>query len=368
MRNLAILSPNQDGYSETFIQAHRNLPFNIKFYYGGWLPDKLEGFGSLFQFTFIEKIKNKLSKHLNVSEQALSFSLMREKVDCVLAEYGPTACGCLKAVKGLNIPMIVHFHGFDASRISTLHEFGEPYKDVFAYASRIIVVSKRMKNDLIGLGCPANKIELSVYGPNPLFFENDPGYESQQFLSVGRFTEKKAPNLTIMAFQQVVKKYPQAKLVMAGDGELLNSCKELVKELELGNNVEFKGALPPAEIKKLMQVSIAFVQHSVVAKSGDSEGTPVAILEAQAASLPVVSTYHAGIPDVVIDGVTGMLVEEFDTAGMANAMIQLFEDRQLIRMLGRNARERISANFTLEKHLAILTKSIDDTFHVPHAM
>ena len=355
MKSLAIFSPNRDGYSETFIQAHRNLPFKIKVYYGGWLPNKLEGFGSLYKFNFIEKVKYKLIENLNVSEHALAFSLSRQKIDCVLAEYGPTACCTLKVVKKLKIPMVVHFHGFDASRKSTLDQFGVQYKEVFKYAFKIIVVSKQMGINLIKLGCPANKIELAVYGPNPIYFENSPILESQQFLAVGRFTGKKAPNLTILAFKKVVTTFPSAKLIMVGDGELFESCKKLARELLLDKHIGFTGVLSPIEINRLMNKSIAFVQHSIVAENGDSEGTPVAILEAQAAGLPVISTYHAGIPDVVINNETGLLVEEQDINGMANNMIRILSEKGLAEKLGLAGRKRILENFSMEKHLVALT-------------
>ena len=165
--------------------------------------------------------------------------------------------------------------------------------------------------------------------------------------------------LPISAFKKVVETYSDAKLIMIGDGALLNACKNLVKLWGLSDSVEFKGILNQAEIREVFQNSIAFVQHSIIADSGDTEGTPVAVLEAQAAALPVISTYHAGIPDVVINNETGLLVEEHDIDGMANNMLRILQEEGLARKLGVAGRKRIIQNFSRENNLLILKKIVD---------
>jgi glycosyltransferase involved in cell wall biosynthesis len=94
-----------------------------------------------------------------------------------------------------------------------------------------------------------------------------------------------------------------------------------------------------------------FVQHSVEASNGDSEGTPVGILEAGASSLPVVATRHAGIPDVVVEGQTGFLVDERDTTAMAAQMLRLAQDSELAARLGSAARLHVERNFSQEQSL-----------------
>ena len=104
----------------------------------------------------------------------------------------------------------------------------------------------------------------------------------------------------------------------------------------------------------------AFVQHSVTAADGDSEGTPVAILEAGAAGLPVVSTRHAGIPEVVVEGKTGLLVDEGRTDEMAQHMLTLANDPGLADELGRNAALHVRRHYTM-------TRSINRLAHVLEA-
>jgi len=358
IKTIAIFSPIRNSYSETFIQAHKKLPFTIKFYYDGELPTKLEGEENITQFSLWQRAKKKLNNRFDFHEHALINSLKKEKIDFVLAEYGTTACATLKVVQYLKIPMMVHFHGYDASIKKVLADYKEPYKKLFHYAKAVIAVSNKMKETLIKAGCPDDKIIVSVYGPDPGFFDIHHLYHTQQFIAVGRFVEKKAPGVTILAFKKVAAKYPNATLVMVGDGELLNDCKKLVIESGLEKRVTFKGVQSSAEIQLLMEGSIAFVQHSVTAENGDSEGTPVAILEAQAAGLPVLSTFHAGIPDVVIHNHTGILVNEFDVNGMAESMFRILNEDALARTLGQNAKQNMKQFFTLEKHLDTLTDII----------
>ena len=362
-KTLAIFSPVQNAYSESFIQAHRRLDFKIKFYYGNYLPNALESDKNIFDSSISSRIKRRLLRVVGLEEKKLLYSLRKEKVDVVLAEYGPTAAESLDHIKQAKLPLIVHFHGFDASDKGTIQKYNQ-YKEVFEYANKVIAVSNKMKEVLLNLGCPEDKLVLNTYGPDDSFFSLKPGYKQPYFVAVGRFVPKKAPHLTIQAFKKVVEKFPDAKLIMAGDGYLLEECRTLSAALGLKDNVVFAGVLNKEEIKVLFQNSIAFVQHSVVAETGDSEGTPVAILEAQAAGLPVISTYHAGIPDVVLNGETGLLVEEHDVEGMSKNMIRVLEEEGLANRLGEAARKRVKQHFTMEKHLKkideIISKSLDD--------
>jgi glycosyltransferase involved in cell wall biosynthesis len=170
-------------------------------------------------------------------------------------------------------------------------------------------------------------------------------------LSVGRFVEKKAPQLTIEAFALAHRVDPAARLRMVGDGPLLEKCRELAKQLLPADAVTLLGTQPHAAIEAEMRRARCFVQHSVEAESGDSEGTPVAILEAGASGLPVISTRHGGIPEVIVEGETGFLVDEKDVRGMATQMTRLIRAPALAAQLGLAARRRIETVFTTERSL-----------------
>jgi colanic acid/amylovoran biosynthesis glycosyltransferase len=360
MIKLAILSPNQNADSSTFISAHKRLPFNVYFYYGGHIPERLEPYG-LLQYDN----NTKFIEGLNLREATLRSSLKREGINCVMAEFGLTAAESLNTVKSLKLPLVVIFHGFDASVKLILLRYHSRYREVFHYATYVVVVSKKMADDLLRLGCPKEKLVVSYCGANMEFLSIKPQFNKKQFVAVGRFVEKKAPYLTIAAFKRIVAVHPDATLMFIGEGTLLNRCKQLVTDWELQSNVRFTGYLTPQAIKVIFSESLAFVQHSVTAENGDSEGTPVAIMEASAAGLPVISTLHAGIPDIVLDGETGFLVEEFDTIGMSKAMIKVLENPKLAKQLGEAAKSRIEKNFTLSIHLKCLEKLITKACRLP---
>lgn len=356
---LAIFSPSEKAYSETFIQAHRLLPFRVKYFYDGYIPSQLEGTGNLQRFTLLQRIQKKIGKHLSMREWALLNELKREIPDCVLAEYGPTGVESLPVLKHLNIRLIVHFHGYDASVHAILEKYRSGYQKLFAYACKVIVVSRKMEEALLAMGCLPEKLVLSPYGPDPGYLQLNPEYSKICFVAVGRFIAKKAPTHTLNAFAKVVARHPGAMLVMVGEGELLEDCRTLCIQLGLDKQVSFPGVCSKEKIQQLFKTSLGFVQHSVTAADGDSEGTPVAILEAQAAGLPVIATRHAGIPDVVLHNETGLLVEEGDIDGMAENMLRLINEAGLAKQMGQEGRLRISRHFTMEQHLATVAGCIE---------
>ncbi len=177
----------------------------------------------------------------------------------------------------------------------------------------------------------------------------EPGRAAPSFLAVGRFVEKKAPDVTLRAFAEVRQQVPDARLVMVGDGPLLASCRDLSTSLHIADRVEFLGSQPHTVVEGLMRQARAFVQHSVRASNGDCEGTPVSILEAGASGLPVVSTRHGGIVDVVIERGTGILVDEHDVGGMAAGMLELARRPEFADELGTQARLHVRENFSVER-------------------
>ena len=255
----------------------------------------------------------------------------------------------LNVCQELNIPLVVHFHGYDAYLQELLDRHKTAYKRMFDYASAIIAVSRHMTEQLVNLGAPAEKVFYNPYGVEIAKFKQASVLSSPlQVLAVGRFVEKKAPYLTILAFNKVLERLPEARLVMVGAGILHDVCSKLIKALHIEHAVELKGIVNHDGVAALMQQSRVFVQHSLVPASGDTEGTPVAILEAGAAGLPVVSTRHAGITDVVIHGKTGFLVDEGDIDAMSDYVYQLLNNPELASEMGKNAREHICENYNME--------------------
>lgn len=365
--NLAILSPSFNAYSETFIQAHKELiQANTHYYYGGDTPIFLDG--KIRITNIFNRLKNKIrgkikQDPLYEARQNLQDSFKENKIEVVLAEYGPTGMNVLPVCKALNLPLIVHFHGYDASREKVIKDY-DNYLAIYDYASYIVAVSKVMQTKLQALGCPSEKLILNTYGPNDSFLQITPSSDQKQLVGIGRFVDKKAPYYTILAFKEVVKAHPNAQLILGGNGPLWNTCQNLIKYWELQDNIKLPGILKPVEYQKLLESSRAFVQHSITAEDGDMEGTPLAVLEAAAASVPVISTYHAGIPDVIIHQETGLLCQEHDVDMMAKHMKQLLSDKSYAMSLGKKSRQRVQENFSMDNHIHTLNQLIQQSIRV----
>lgn len=363
--NLCIVEPNKGAFSETFIREHNNrLAGKKRILYGGAFP--------LFDHNGNYLIKSKLGlisyliqkrifkkEQIRVRSTALINYLKSEHIDVVLAEYGMVGAMITKVCKTLKIPLIVHFHGADIYHQPTIYKFKKLYKELFNYATAIVAVSGDMVLELEKKGADSNKIHQLSCGVDVNAFPKINLLESKRnFIAIGRFVEKKSPLSIVKAFSILLKKFPDAKLWMVGDGPLLNETRLLIKALDISLSIILTGILNPEEIKLLIKQSRCFIQHSVTAKNGDKEGTPVTILEAGSSGLAIVSTLHGGITEAVINNVTGYLVAEHDIEGMAECMIKIAENVNLAASLGNKAAQHIRSNFNIEDRIAALNDII----------
>jgi colanic acid/amylovoran biosynthesis glycosyltransferase len=348
---ISFVSPEAGLYSETFIKnLKEGLPGKIYHCYGGLVPTKFDG--KVFSNTYgvIPRVLKRAGL-LKFSSKEYSYRnfLRRNKIDLVIANYGTVGSSISTITADLDIPLIVHFHGYDASVKQLIERYKNKYSAMFKIARAIVVVSEEMRMDLIALGAPPVKIHGITYAPSAAYLGVLKYGQPTQVLSVGRFVEKKAPYLTILAFRIAQLEIPELKLKLVGEGPLLQLCKDLVAALKV-DNVEFTGVLQNTMIAKELSNSFCFVQHSKTASDGDKEGTPVAILEALASGTPVVSTYHAGIPDVVKEGVNGFLVDPGDVEAMGNRIIRLFNDKLMAKSFGQSGKQLVQEHYSEEKY------------------
>jgi colanic acid/amylovoran biosynthesis glycosyltransferase len=266
----------------------------------------------------------------------------------VLAEYGGMGCLLARTCNDAEVPLYVHFHGYDASELLRDRWQVRHYKELFSSAAGLIAPCRFLANRLASSGCPENKLHISAYGVDASQFLRT-HRSPQRVVAVGRLVEKKAPHLTIRAFGEIRKRFPDARLDIIGDGPLAGKCQTLVRDLNLGDCVHMYGVKDHDFVSRMMREASLFVQHSVTATNGDAEGLPVAILEAMVSALPVVSTLHSGIPEAVEDGVTGLLVAEYDVNRMAMAMAELLHDPGRAAAMGEAGRSRALRNFTREQ-------------------
>lgn len=349
--------------TETFIRAHvEYLPASAGFITGWWPKDEL---GRVYRPTLANRALYLLRAGLKSSRKMANAVAAYRKVfqarrpDVVLAEYGPTGELVAQACAELHIPLVVHFHGYDASIHRIIAE-NNGYQRIAQHASGVVAVSRAMERRLVEIGIPKEKLHYNTYGVAASWFGiAKPAESTATFLTLGRLVEKKAPHLTLLAFRRALETNPDLKLRMIGDGPLRPICEDLVRELSLGGSVTLLGAMKHDAVRQEIATARAFIQHSVVASDGDSEGTPVAVFESGAAGLPAISTKHAGIPDVVIHGQTGFLVDERDVAGMSRHIVEIGADAKLAAQMGTNAMNHIRENYTIEASVDRLRKILE---------
>jgi glycosyltransferase involved in cell wall biosynthesis len=272
-----------------------------------------------------------------------------------------TGVSIMDACKRTKVPLIVHFHGYDAYQKNIIDSLLQSYKKLFEISSKIIAVSSDMKNQLINLGCPESKVFVNPCGATIRSeLSKQINYNLQQFIMVGRLVEKKAPFVSIIAFSRVLEKYKHAKLEIIGDGHLLDACKQLVKSLNMRNNVVFYGSQEHSFVLEKMSKSSCFIQHSVTAESGDKEGTPVGVLEAMGMGLPVVSTKHGGISDIIEHTKTGFLVNEYDLDDMVKFMLEITNNVELAKSVGTAASDTVEKKYSLNHSISRLWSIISD--------
>ncbi len=348
---IALITQLRNVYSETFIRNHMEwLPADVHFFHLRKPPAAMldnRGVLSLPRRVATAVLESAEVDTTLSGSRAFGRYLKRHRFDCMLAEFGPVGVQVMDACRLAGIPLVVHFHGFDAYRQPIIERYGDRYREMFAYASAIVVVSRDMYARLLALGAPEEKLHFNPCGVDLHDFRGAaPAKAPPHFLAVGRFVDKKAPYLLLHAFARAYAQCPNIRLTMVGDGVLLPACKEIVRLLKIDARVDFPGVRPPREIAARMRLVRGMIQHSITASDGDSEGTPVSVMEAGASGLPVIATRHGGIVDAVIDGKTGILVAEGDVDGMAEAIVELAENPERSETYGKEARKHIRAHYS----------------------
>ncbi|MFM2401346.1 MAG: putative colanic acid biosynthesis glycosyltransferase WcaL [Bacteroidota bacterium] len=352
---LIIARSNFFSYSETFIEEQIKQLDPVHVLYEGWQPSRLKAGGSIYPLPFsILAVRGVLRRvapalYQKIYTYYLRRFLRASKVDAFLANYGPLGTNIYEACLAEGIPYSVVFLGFDAAEKKTLATYGARYALNLPRAKAIICVAESMRANLEEIAGPLPNLHVIPCGVDVSKFTPSTPSDGFNVISVARFAEKKGSLKSIQAFEILLQEFPDAQLRMVGDGPLWEEARNYVSSQGLSENIHFLGAMGQSEYLPLLQKSNVFIQHSVLTPSGDSEGTPVAILEASACGLAICSTRHAGIPEAVIEEKTGLLVDEHDVKGMAEALKKLASNPSLTRSYGAAARKHMEEQYDVVK-------------------
>lgn len=268
----------------------------------------------------------------------------------------------LKSIK--KIPLITSFYGFDLG--SDKKRLSPYYRSLSMFGDLFLALSNDMANDLVELGFPSNKIIVHKLGIDLNSFTPLPQSITKNkfvFLTVATFNERKGIHYTIQAFKAFKEQLNtnSCELRIIGDGPYRDKLYEYARgerDIVFVNN--FIAANPRDLIKSEMQLCDVFMLNSITLPNADKEGTPIVLMEAQACGKPCISSLHAGIPEVVIDGETGFLCSERSVSQISDAMLTLYTNSEKRRIFGINARKHIAHNYNNADQILLLKKIYND--------
>ncbi|QJQ94006.1 MULTISPECIES: glycosyltransferase [Halomonadaceae] len=260
---------------------------------------------------------------------------------------------------GLVKKLVVTFHGYDVSSVLKTSGSKHPYQSLFEEADLLLPVSERWKQKLLELGAPEDRIQVHRVGIDVDHFNFCERYGKTKPLKIAttaRFTEKKGIKYAVEAIALVRENNPALKIHydLIGNGPLWKEIKSLVTSLGLLDCIKLHGALPHQKVQALLGQADIFMLPSVTAENGDQEGIPVSLMEAMASGMPVLSTIHSGIPELIEEGVSGYLVPERNSEALAERIIYLSRNSHDWKRMGKAGRTKIDKDYNINMQNAKL--------------
>lgn len=275
----------------------------------------------------------------------LNSSLIRD-ADVIIVHFGDLAWQYAQLAERfeLTVPFAAVFHGVDVARFlpsRSAHDRGILWDGM----TMGLPVSGFWRDRLIGMGCPPEKLTVHHMGIDPDRFQprQSPPEGRFSLVTVCRLVEKKGIDTTLTALAETGTHALEYHII--GDGPERKRLERLADDLGIAGQVRFHGTQSSVEVASLLARAHAFILTSQTAANGDMEGIPVSLMEAMACGLPVISTRHSGIPELIEDGVSGLLTDERDSSAIAEAIQRLIADRHLAAALGTAARNRVLEAF-----------------------
>lgn len=281
--------------------------------------------------------------------ESLMSILRRTGAQLLHIYFGHIAVHLLPLIRAWSNPTVVSFHGADV--LVDLHKpaYRRATIEMLDAVQRVLVRSDSLGKALVDLGCDAAKIDIVRAGipldQFPFRAREFPENGEWRLLQAGRLIEKKGFPTTLRAFAKFAERYPESKLIIAGEGPKLEELKSLAIELKIDHRVSFAGFVRQNELRELYYSSHIFLHPSQTGADGNQEGVPNSMLEAMATGLPVFATQHGGIPEAIENSISGVLVRERDEEALARSLIDIAQDRQRLAQLAHAGSESVRQKF-----------------------
>ncbi|HAI8688275.1 colanic acid biosynthesis glycosyltransferase WcaL [Escherichia marmotae] len=287
--------------------------------------------------------------------------------DVFIAHFGPAGVTAAK-LRELGVirgKIATIFHGIDISSREVLNHYTPEYQQLFRRGDLMLPISDLWAGRLQKMGCPREKIAVSRMGVDMTRFSPRPVKAPAtplEIISVARLTEKKGLHVAIEACRQLKEQGVAFRYRILGIGPWERRLRTLIEQYQLEDVVEMPGFKPSHEVKAMLDDADVFLLPSVTGADGDMEGIPVALMEAMAVGIPVVSTLHSGIPELVEADKSGWLVPENDARALAQRLAAFSQlDADKLAPVVKRAREKVEHDFNqqvINRELASLLQAL----------
>lgn len=301
-----------------------------------------------------------------------AFFLIKDKPNLVHAHYGPAGYNFLRLKKLFNFPLITSFYGYDLSMLPyKSSEWKVRYRKLFQQGDHFLVEGSYMKKCLIELGCSKEKITVQHLGIDldQVRFAPRRSVRNREtrILVAGSFREKKGISYAVEAFGKVREKHKSLRMTIIGDStgapreeKEKKKILAIVDKYRLNSYVKLIGYQPHLVFIKELYKHHIFISPSVHASDSDTEGgAPVSIIEASASGMPILSTNHCDIPEVVMDGESGYLVLEKNVDALTEKLEFLVSNPSIWEKMGDKGRKHIEKNYNITTQIQKLEEIYD---------
>lgn len=315
----------------------------------------------LYSFNFIKYGKKAISLRLMYTILQILESEPYDIIHCQFGIHGLEGM-VYRDIRALKGKLITSFRGYDISYY--LQEHGEDvYNELLIKGDFFLANCEFFRQRAIKLGCDPKKIVVHGSGIDCSRFRFQerkitPG-ETIRIATTGRLVEKKGIEYAIRAVARVAQVKPNIEFKIVGHGHLKERFEEVIEELKVGDKVQLVGWMNQKEIIEILNETHIFVAPSVTASDGNQDAPVNTLKEAMAMGLPVISTFHGGIPELVQDGVSGFLVPEKDEFAIAEKLIYLIEHPEIWSIMGSEGRKYVEANYDINN----LNNELEQIYH-----
>lgn len=289
------------------------------------------------------------------------------RADVVVAHFGTMGQVWLPVAFLTRRRFAVYFHGYDVGTV--LQRDPDAYADLFASGAALLTNSEYMRGRLLDAGAPEERLAVVRLGVNPGLAESSSRPAARRrLLTIGRLVPKKGIEDSIRAFAAARPRMEtEWSYDIVGDGPLRPSLERMVQLEGLGPWIRFRGFLSRSETLTALREASLFVLASKVDGFGNTEGTPVSIMEAATLGIPIVATRHAGIPEVLPPDALarGFLVAEGDVPTLTSALSRLGSSETMRADWGAACARHARATFSAGAFTAALVATLEAKAQIP---